>query len=379
LVAAKIEIKLKKINRGKRRRRWDLGKLKSDVGMQNIFAANIDAQLSDSSWENKGLEEKWEELKVIVKECAVKNVGYVTKRAPEKPWVSEVTMTKMDERKKWKHQSTENANTLYKKLNNEIRRDIKSDKEKWWEERCSEIEELQRRGNTDKMYKEIKAVTGKGRKNIKCGWVRDKNGKVITEKEAVKDRWQQYVEELYDKAGKPERKDLGIEQEWEVDKDNMEPDLLIDEIKVAIKEMKNGKAKGYDEIPAEFWKLLGETALGKIEELCQDIYVKGRWPGNFTKSVLIPIPKKPNADECGDYRTISLIPHISKILLRILNKRIESKVQEYISRSQFGFRKGLGTRDAIGVLRMMMERSIDFDYEVYVCFVDFEKAFDRVN
>jgi hypothetical protein len=187
------------------------------------------------------------------------------------------------------------------------------------------------------------------------------------------------VEELYDKAGKPEKNDLGIEQEWEVDKDNMGPDLIIDEIKAAIKEMKNGKAEGYDEIPAEFWKLLGETALGKIEELCQDIYVKGRWPGDFTKSVLIPIPKKSNADECGDYRTISLIPHISKILLRILNKRIESKVQEYISRSQFGFRKGVGTRDAIGVLRMMIERSIDFDNEVYVCFVDFEKAFDRVN
>jgi len=74
-----------------------------------------------------------------------------------------------------------------------------------------------------------------------------------------------------------------------------------------------------------------------------------------------------------------LICHASKIMLKILTKRIEYKVQNFISRSQFGFRKGCGTRDAIGVLRMLCERSIEYDKDVYVCFVDFEKAFDRVN
>ena len=94
---------------------------------------------------------------------------------------------------------------------------------------------------------------------------------------------------------------------------------------------------------------------------------------------MIPIPKKANASECGDYRTISLIPHASKILLKVLTKRIEHKAAGYISDSQFGFRRGVGTRDAIGVMRMLCERSLEIGQDVYICFVDFEKAFDRVD
>jgi len=83
--------------------------------------------------------------------------------------------------------------------------------------------------------------------------------------------------------------------------------------------------------------------------------------------------------ECADHRTISLISHASKIMLRILTKRLEAKAKGFIGMNQFGFRKGCGTREAIGVMRMLCERSLELDNEVYICFVDFEKAFDRVN
>ena len=79
------------------------------------------------------------------------------------------------------------------------------------------------------------------------------------------------------------------------------------------------------------------------------------------------------------HRTISLISHASKIWLKILTNRIEAKARNFIGRNQFGFRKGCGTRDAIGVMRMICERSLEFGNNVYICFVDFDKAFDRVN
>ena len=110
-----------------------------------------------------------------------------------------------------------------------------------------------------------------------------------------------------------------------------------------------------------------------------EMYEKGEWPKDFTRIVMIPIEKKTNAVECGDYRTISLIAHASKIMLKILTKRIEAKAKDYIGRNQFGFRTGCGTRDAIGVMRMLCERSLEHGNDVYICFVDFEKAFDRVN
>ena len=117
----------------------------------------------------------------------------------------------------------------------------------------------------------------------------------------------------------------------------------------------------------------------ELTELCQEMYEKGVWPEDFTRIVMIPIEKKVNAMECEDHRTISLISHASKIMLKVLTRRIEAKAKDFISRSQFGFRRGCGTRDAIGVMRVVCERSLEHWNDVYICFVDFEKAFDRVN
>src|SRR6218665_2715647 len=109
------------------------------------------------------------------------------------------------------------------------------------------------------------------------------------------------------------------------------------------------------------------------------MYNKGEWPDDFSKSIVVLIEKKANATECGDFRTISLIPHASKIVLTILTNRITTKAEEFLGKNQFGFRKGCGTREAIGVMRMLCERSLEHDNELYICFVDFEKAFDRVK
>src|SRR6476469_7107576 len=106
---------------------------------------------------------------------------------------------------------------------------------------------------------------------------------------------------------------------------------------------------------------------------------EGHMAIRFHKSCDDSLAEKMNAVECHDHRTISLISHASKVLLKILPNRIEAKAKDFIKRNQFGFRKGCGTRDAIGIMRMTCERSLEFENNVYICFVDFEKAFDRVN
>src|SRR6476469_7659836 len=111
----------------------------------------------------------------------------------------------------------------------------------------------------------------------------------------------------------------------------------------------------------------------------QKMLVKGIWPSDFTRVVMIPLQKKMYAVECSDHRTISLISHASKILLKILTNRIDAKVRDFIGRNQFGSRKGCGTRDVIGVIRMICERNLEFGNNAYICFVHFEKAFDKVN
>src|ERR1700759_3366764 len=107
------------------------------------------------------------------------------------------------------------------------------------------------------------------------------------------------------------------------------------------------------------WNYLEGRTLVKLLELCKEIYEKGIWPENFCRIVMIPIPKKCNATECAEYRTISLISHASTILLKILAKRLAAKTETIISNTHFGFRRCCGTRDAIGMVRSLCERSLE--------------------
>jgi len=154
---------------------------------------------------------------------------------------------------------------------------------------------------------------------------------------------------------------------------------MSDEIYAAIRDMKKGKATGIDDIPAESLKMLEGDALKRLMDLCMKIYNTGIWPEDFTKTVMIPLPKKANAVECADYRTISLISHALKILLKMINSRLQSRAVMFIGNTQFGFRKGCGTREAIDVMRTICERSLEHGNEVFICFVDYEKALDRIN
>ena len=94
------------------------------------------------------------------------------------------------------------------------------------------------------------------------------------------------------------------------------------------------------------------------------MYRSGCWPEDFKKVVMIPLPKKHNATECSDHGTISLIARASKIMLKILVRRIKGKAESYIGDAQFSFRKGKGTRDAIGIMRKLCERSLELDNDV---------------
>src|SRR6478609_6434340 len=209
--------------------------------------------------------------------------------------------------------------------------------------------------------------------------MKDETGKLLTEPEAIRNRWKEYIETLYDKNGEPQNEEIGIELELDVDKDSKGPVILDSEVTNAIEALQVGKVIGPDSIPAEFWEVLGAKETKELVELCKEMYVKGIWPSDLTRVVMIPLQTKMNAVECSDHRTISLILHASKILLKLLTNRIEAKARDFIGQNQFGFRKGCGTRDAIVVMRMICERSLEFGNNVYICFVDFEKAFDRVN
>jgi hypothetical protein len=128
------------------------------------------------------------------------------------------------------------------------------------------------------------------------------------------------------------------------------PYILQSEVEKAIKEMRNKKATGDNVVPGDVLKLLG-GGLKIMTKLINTIYETGEWPKDFTEATMITLKKKPQAAKCSDHCTISLIAHTAKILRR----RIEKKIEDVLGEDQFGFRRGKGTRDAIGMLRIISE------------------------
>ena len=138
----------------------------------------------------------------------------------------------------------------------------------------------------------------------------------LTEVEDIKKRWQEYTEELY-------KKDLH-------DPDNhngmitpVEPDILECEVKWALESITMNKASGGDAIPVELFQILKDDAVKVLHSIWQQIWKTQQWPQDWKRSVLIPIPKKGNAKECSNYCTIALISHTSKVMLKILQARLQ--------------------------------------------------------
>ena len=161
----------------------------------------------------------------------------------------------------------------------------------------------------------------------------------LTEVEDIKKRWQEYTEELY-------KKDLHSPGNHDGVITNLEPDKLEYEVKWALGSISTNKASGGDGIPVELFQMLKDDAV-KVLYLCQQMWKTQQWSQDWKRSVFIPIPKKGNAKECSNYQTIVLISHASKVMLKILQVRLQQYVNRELPDVQAGFRKGKGTRDQI--------------------------------
>ena len=169
---------------------------------------------------------------------------------------------------------------------------------------------------------------------------KDRNGMNLTEAEDIKKRWQEYTEELYKKElHDPDNQDGVIT--------HLEPDILECEVKWALESITTNKATGGDGIPAELFQTLKDDAVKVLHSICQQIWKTQQWPQDWKRSVFIPIAKKGNSKECSNYRTIALISHASKVMLKILQARLQQYVNHKRPDVQAGFRKGKGTRDQI--------------------------------
>ena len=135
------------------------------------------------------------------------------------------------------------------------------------------------------------------------------------------------------------------------------------------------KASGGDGILAELFKILKDDAVKLLHSTCQKIWKTQQWPQDWKRSVFIPIPKKGNAKECSNYHTSALISHASRVMLTILQARLQQCINRVLPDVRAGFRKGRGTRDQIANIHWIIEKASELQKNTYFCFIDYAKAF----
>ena len=161
---------------------------------------------------------------------------------------------------------------------------------------------------------------------------------------------QEYTEELYtNDHNDPDNHDGVIT--------HLEQDILECEVKWALGSITTNKASGGDGISVELFQILKDDAMKVLHSICQQIWKTQQWPQDWKRSVFIPIPKKGNAKECSKYCTIVLISHTSKVMLKILQARLQQYMNCELPDVQAGFRKGRGTRDQIANICWIIEKA----------------------
>ena len=151
---------------------------------------------------------------------------------------------------------------------------------------------------------------------------------------------------------------------------HLEPDILECEVKWALESITTNKASGGDEIPFERFQILKDDAVKVLHSISQQIWKTQQWPQDWKRSVFIPIPKKGNAKECSNYGTTALISHTSKVMLKILQARLQQYMNHELPDVQAGFTKGRGTRDQIVNICWIIKKPKEFQKNIYFCFID---------
>ena len=207
----------------------------------------------------------------------------------------------------------------------------------------------------------------KGTFHAKMGSIKDRNGTDLTEAEDI-ERWQEYTEELYKYGLKTPQNHEGValtysQTSWSAKSSGPQKALL------------QTKASGSDGIPAELFQILKDNAIKVLHSICQQIWKTQQQPQDWKRSVFIPVPKRGNEKEFPNCHTIVLISYASKVILKILQARLQQYMNSELPDVQADFRKGRGTRDQIFNIHWIIEKARELQRNIYFCFMFINNIF----
>ena len=291
------------------------------------------------------------------------------------PWwnqeVKEAIRAKKDAFKAWlQDRSSSNLQSRYTEARKAATSAVKKSKEKSWEELGRRLDSNYFSANKV-FWQTIRRLRGK-RSSITYS-IKDSDGNILTDENEILSRWREYFEDLLNpvKASTRDTHEVTHLREDEVF-------TAAAEVATAIKGIKSGKAAGEDEIRPEMLKALTGEGILWLTRVCQVAWKLGKTPRDWQTGVIIPIFKKGDRKQCTNYRGISLLSLPGKVYAKCLERKCREIVESKLEDGQCGFRPGRSTTDQIFTLKQIFEKSWEFGKDLFACFVDLEKVYDRV-
>lgn len=255
---------------------------------------------------------------------------------------------------------------------------VREQKDRWWADKAKELQHFADTNQMGKFFESVQAVFGPKCRKTAPIYSRDKERRLTNQKDVL-ERWAEHFNDVLN----PEMQSVDMTYVDTLKNRPISDELAsppdFSEYIMALRKLKNNKTPGTDSLPSEIYKYSGSNINNRLYELVLKVWESETVPQDWKDASICKLYKgKGQFSDCSSYRGISLLSTAGKILAHILNTRLSRLAEQVLPESQCGFRPYRGTVDAIFVVKQIQEKSLEQNRPLYMCFVDLEKAFDRV-
>lgn len=368
------------------RARFNVCNLKSQT-TREAFTHRLQNSICTNPPPTGGINEMWTHIKKSFIDTCSHVLKYQRKKKAE--WISDHSLDLIEKRRLVKT-NREQARTRalkldfdskYRALKNQVKQSCRRDKRLWTEDLAAQAENASRTNNPRTLYQITRKLSGKYFNTARP--IRDESSTIVTNEAEQLDCWHKHFSKILNHC---ETAPSTSEASLSTPPDDLHPHETsintnpptLEEIVEAIKELKNGKAAGNDNIPAEALKADPHITARAFLPLFQAIWLEEKLPDEWLQGILIKVPKKGDLSLCKNYRGIMLLSAPSKILSKVLLNRIRARIERTLRRTQAGFRPSRSCTDHIVTLRIILEQINEWQSNLHACFVDFTTAFDSI-
>jgi len=370
--------------------RMDINKMKDD-DLKRDFQEQLSNKLEAIAAQKKPINEKYDEFTENIKTLsgAVFNDKQNTSKK-RKEWLTDEILNLVDEKAaafvEWQNHSQTRMERKYRNkyylLRNLVNKKIRARRLEYWDEVSEEIEKAIKQHDPSTAYRVIRQLKG-GRTNVDNMPIRNKQGDLLSNSDDVMVRWSEYFYELLNVHSIIDPhiiQQIPIPIIPTIEQIRQDKTPSLSEVLDAIKQMKNRKAPGVDNISADVLKAGGVPMAKWVHEIVCDVWNEEVMVEDWTTAILIRLYKsKGDRTVCGNYRGISLLAVTGKIFTRIVLNRIQNLIDKQLLEQQAGFRRNKSTVDQIFTLKLIMEKSQEYNKPLFLCFIDIQKAYDSVD